>query len=255
MPIFQYFRTPLDKSFFKEYMIYFGVVEISTDIGLFTNEYKKKTYLKYMRDLYSFIFIDNDKNDLNNGIFSAQIMIEDYIFCQKRAFTKMSEVFSLTGGYMQVISTILALIALLTKKFSLEQKLLNILFNFNIKQKKIILCIEYNKKLDYKTSEKKIGNDIFLYEPKKSIISKKSRRDSFIILNTKNNLNNNITTVKRSVTLQNPNLTGIKELSYKSSSYISKEGSSILIKKLSKEKEDSNINRSKVNMINKGADL
>ena len=255
VPIFQYFRTPLDKSFFKEYMIYFGVVEISTDIGLFTNEYKKKTYLKYMRDLYSFIFIDNDKNDLNNGIFSAQIMIEDYIFCQKRAFTKMSEVFSLTGGYMQVISTILALIALLTKKFSLEQKLLNILFNFNIKQKKIILCIEYNKKLDYKTSEKKIGNDIFLYEPKKSIISKKSRRDSFIILNTKNNLNNNITTVKRSVTLQNPNLTGIKELSYKSSSYISKEGSSILIKKLSKEKEDSNINRSKVNMINKGDDL
>ena len=258
VPIFQYFRAALDKHIFKEYMIYFGVVEISTDIGLFTNEYKEEKYLKYMRDLHSFFFIDNEKFHLDNGIFSAQIMLEDYIYTQKRSFTKMSEVFSSTGGYMQVISTILALIALLTKKFSLEQKLLNILFNFNIKQKKIILCIEYGKKLDFKTSEKNLGNNFFLYEPKKSIISKKSRRDSFIILNTTNNkLNNNITTIKRSVTMQNPNLTGMKELSYKSNSIISKEGSSILIKKLSKEKEkeDPNINRSKVNMIYKGDDL
>ena len=258
VPIFQYFRAALDKYIFKEYMIYFGVVEISTDIGLFTNEYKEEKYLKYMRDLHSFFFIDNENFHFDKGIFSAQIMLEDYIYTQKRSFTKMSEVFSSTGGYMQVISTILALIALLTKKFSLEQKLLNILFNFNIKQKKIILCIEYGKKLDFKTSEKNLGKNFFLYEPKKSIISKKSRRDSVIILNTtNNNLNNNITTIKRSVTMQNPNLTGMKELSYKSNSYISKEGSSILIKKLpkEKEKEDPNINRSKVNMIYKGDDL
>ena len=83
VPIFQYFRTALDKSVFKENMLHLGVVEISTDIGLFTNEYKKETYLKYMRDLHSFIFIDNEKDYLNNGIFSTQIMLEDYIYYQK----------------------------------------------------------------------------------------------------------------------------------------------------------------------------
>ena len=259
VPIFQYFRTALDKSIFKENILYFGVVEISTDIGLFSNEYKKETYLKYMRDLNSFISIDNEKYYLNNGIFSTQIMLEDYIYYQKRSFTKMSEVFSSTGGYMQVISTILALIALLTKKFSLEQKLLNILFNFNIKQKKIILCIEYSKKLDYKTSGKNIGNNFFLYEAKKSIISKKNRRDSVVILRSNkiinNDFNNNIMTVKKSATIQNHNLTCIKELSNKNDFCLSKEGSSIIIKNISKENEDPNVNRSKINLIYKEDDL
>ena len=39
------------QSIFKENMLYFGVVEISTDIGLFTNEYKKEKYLKYVSSL------------------------------------------------------------------------------------------------------------------------------------------------------------------------------------------------------------
>ena len=47
----------------------------------------------------------------------------------------MSEVFSITWGYMQLISIIFALIVLLARSINLEQKLLNNLFNYNIKQK------------------------------------------------------------------------------------------------------------------------
>ena len=61
----------------------------------------------------------------------------------------MSEVFSITGGYMQLISTIFALITLFTKKLNVEKKIVNKLFNFNIKQRKLILSIQYEKKLNY----------------------------------------------------------------------------------------------------------
>ena len=105
----------------------------------------------------------------------------------------MSAVLSATGGYMQFISTIFAIIALLTKKFGLEQKLLNILFNFNIKQRKIILSIEYQKKMDYnslneKGKENKVSNNFILYEPKKFIVNRRNRRDRVLILKSNDNI-------------------------------------------------------------------
>ena len=163
----------------------------------------------------------------------------------------MSQVLSDTGGYMQFISTIFAVIALLTKKFGLEQKLLNSLFNFNIKQRKMILSIEYKKKLDYNSSLKSRQNTFIPYEPRKSIISKRSRRDSVLILNE--NKRNNFATLKRSVTMQNQNKTRLNELSGSGSINILKDGSE-LFRKISKEKEDLN-NRSKVNMIAKEDEL
>ena len=48
----------------------------------------------------------------------------------------MSQVFSIIGGYMQFVYTSFALLSLLTKKISIELKLLNSLFNFNIKKEK-----------------------------------------------------------------------------------------------------------------------
>ena len=258
MPILQYFNTELGKSLFKEYTMHFGLFEINTDVGLFSNEIKKETYLKYIRDFHYSFLIDNESSHSNKELFSTRIILEDFIYYQKRTFTKMSQVFSTTGGYMQVISTIFALIALFTKKFGLEQKLLNSLFNFNIKQRKIILSIEYKRKMDYSSPLDKGNKSFILYEPKKSIISKKSRRDSVLVLNTRNNIdNNNISTLKRSATVQ-PNLIAIKSLSNKSSSNISQEGIEIF-QKISKEKEnekeEQNINRSKIKMIEKEDDL
>ena len=176
----------------------------------------------------------------------------------------MNEVFSTTGGYMQFISAVMALIALLTKKFSLEQKLLNSLFNFNIKQKKIILFIEYKKKLDYNTSIEKGNvkdNSFILYEPKKSIVSRRSKRDSILILNR--TTNNNLAKLRRSVTYQKISSKRLNDLKSKDSS--SKSGSNSIFQKLKKENEqninimnepvDPNINRSKMNMIVKEDDL
>ena len=259
IPILQYFYIGIDKSILKEYLIYYGVSEINTDIGLFFSDIKKETYLKYIKDFHSFSFIDNEKYYSGKEIFTAKIMLEEHIYFQKRTFTKMSEVLSITGGYMQVISTIFALIALLTKKFSLEQKLLNNLFNFNIKQRKIILCIEYKQKLDYNSLSKSNVKNFIPYEAKKSIVSKKSRRGSVLIMNSNNNLR---ALIKRSATMNNPNVT-LNDLNSQSQVKSRAESNDIFQRasKFSKEKEDNNnnidqiINRSKVNMIMKEDDF
>ena len=250
-PILQNFNTALGKSIFKEYVLHFGLFEINTDIGFFSNEMKKETYLKYIKDFHSSLNIDNGKSPFGKEIFTTQILLEDCIYYQKRTFTKMSEVFSTTGGYMQVISTIFALLALFTKKFGLEQNLLNSLFNFNIKQRKIILSIEYKKKMDCSSPLWKGKRSFIPYEPQKTIISKKSRRENVIILNSLNDINNNVLQERRSITMQ-PNLNVIKTISNKSG--LSKEEIK-MINKASKKNKKENINRSKMIMMEKEDDL
>ena len=89
IPILQYYHTDLSKSILKKNIMYFGIVEINTDIGLLSNEIKTETYLKYTRDFNSFYLKDYEKNS-QGEILSAQIMIEDYIYYQKRIYTKIT---------------------------------------------------------------------------------------------------------------------------------------------------------------------
>ena len=252
VPILQDLYTTIDKFTKKEYFLYFGITEIDTDVGLFTNKVNKEIHLKFQNDIANTFFVDNEENQKNKTkeIFTAQIRLEDNIHFQKRTYTKMSLVFSTTGGYMQVIYTILTLIALLTKKFSVEKKLLNSLFNFNIKQKKIILSIEYEKKLDYNASfDKNKGkeNCFIPYEAKKSIVSNRGRRNSIFFLNR--NINK-IPVIKNS----GSESVSVRKKGRKTQNYVSEEGLIDIFRNISKENEkneniNQSLNRSKNNMI------
>ena len=252
LPLIQDIYTVIDKSFRTEFIIYFGITEIDTDIGLFTTNIKKETYLKYINN-YHTIFLSED-NDYLSGkeILSAQIRLQDSIYFQKRSYSKMSQVFSTTGGYMQLISTFFSLISLLTKKISLEKKLLNSLFNFNIKNKKIILCVEYQKRLDYNTTLNKGRDSNFIpYEAKKSIISNMRRRRNSILILDKNDTIS--PALKKGISKDNQILKNVQN--YRNNRF--KEDMNEIFKKLSKEKEQNtninnhSINRSKVEMLNK----
>ena len=251
-PLVQDIYTVIDRSFRTEFIMYFGITEIGTDTGLFTTNIKKDTYLKYI-NYYNNIFLvtDNDYSS-KREILSAQIRLQDSIYFQKRSYGKMSQVFSTTGGYMQVISTIFAIISLLTKKISLEKKLLNSLFNFNIKNKKIILCVEYQKKLDYNTTLNKGRDSSFIpYEAKKSIINNlRNRRNSILILDKNDTISPGL---KKRLSKDNPFLKNVR--GYRNSKF--NPDINEIFKNLSKEKEqntnvnDQGINRSKVEMLNK----
>ena len=254
LPLVQDLYTVIDKSFRTEFIIHFGITEIDTDIGLFTTNIKKDIYLKYINNFHNIFLVEDDDYLSGKEILTAQIRLQDNIYFQKRSYAKMSQVFSTTGGYMQVISTIFALISLLTKKISLEKKLLNSLFNFNIKNKKIILCVEYQKKLDYNTTLNKGSDNNFIpYEAKKSIIShmRNRRRNSILILDK----NDTTPALRKRISKDNEILKNVHN--YRKSNF--NEDINEIFKNLSKEKEqnsntnvnDQSINRSKVEMLNK----
>ena len=144
--------TTVNKLIKKDYIVKFAITEIDTDVGFFTKQIKKGKYLKYSKDFSEFSFSYTDYYIPNKEILSLSIRLEDNINLHKRTYKKMAEVFATTGGYMQLMYSIFAIISLLTKKMNIEKKLLNSLFYFNIKQKKVILSIEYKKKLNYVTS-------------------------------------------------------------------------------------------------------
>jgi len=179
IPIIQDFYTSIDKSIFKEYIMYFGISQMNTDKGLFSTNIVKETFIKYIRDFHSFFFVDDKYYHSGKEIFTAEVRLEDTIYFINRKYTKIVEVFSALGGYMEVISTIFSIIVLLSKKVRIGRKLLNNLFSFNLKQKKIILSIEYEKKLCYNFSlEKEKENRFIHYSAKKISMNIKNRRNS-----------------------------------------------------------------------------
>ena len=145
--------TSIDKLMKKDYIIKFALTEIETDSGFFLQNIRKDKYLKYMKDFDQFFFVESGYLFSGNEVLTLTIRLDDNIYFQKRTYTKMAEVFATTGGYMQLLYTVFGLISILTKKMNIEKKLLNSLFYFNIKQKKVILSIEYKKKLNYVTSK------------------------------------------------------------------------------------------------------
>ena len=163
IPILLNTYTSIDKNMKKDYIVKFALTEIETDLSFFTQDTRKDKYLKYIKDIDQFFFVEPDYLLSGKEILTLTIRLDDNIYFQKRAYKKMAEVFATTGGYMQLLYTVFGLISLLTKKMNIEKNLLNSLFYFNIKQKKVILSIEYKKKLNYATSgsfKGKMFNDI-----------------------------------------------------------------------------------------------
>ena len=148
IPIIQNLKTNVDTTMCRELIISLGITEVQTDVGLLSQKLKIDHFLQYRKFSQSFFFINKTEYLKGKEIFSGEIKLEEYIHVQKREYTKMSEVFSTTGGYMQLISTLFALIALLTQNLNIEKKILNRIFNFNIKQRKLILSIQYQKKIN-----------------------------------------------------------------------------------------------------------
>ena len=164
---------------------------------------------------------------------------------------------------MQFLYTFFSLISLLTKKISIELKLLNSLFNFNIKERKIILTVEYMKKLDYTSSLDKKQNNYIQYQAKKPVINLKDRgkikKSSFSLFNR----NHNLELFKKSETGHK----GVSSIAndFKSQKNTSTGGLKKLYNKMSNEKEkgkeqntiinEQSINRSKLIFMENNSNL
>ena len=151
--------TTIDKSIYRDYILYYGITEIQTDVGLFIEQIESEKYLQFRKEYTSFYFRDESEYYAGKAMISIAFRLDDLIKIQSRKYTKMPEIFSTIGGYMQLLNTVFTLIAIFHKRLTPELKILNGIFRFNLEQRKMMMKInsikDFNKSLS-KNSNKYI---------------------------------------------------------------------------------------------------
>ena len=85
-----------------------------------------------------------------------QIRLSDNIHLQNREYKKMHNVFATTGGYMQMLNTFLTLLSIFPNKFVYDNIIVDNLFDFDIKKKKVI-CKHFQKRNNILSKKKFIN--------------------------------------------------------------------------------------------------
>ena len=152
VPQFQDIYSTIDKSYFRDFVVFYGITEIQTDKGLFYEQIHKDRYINLMKTTQGLYYQELNNYYKGESMCEVQIRMSDDIRIQKRTYRKMSEVFAITGGYMQLISTIFSIITFLSNKIDHEVKIVNSIFNFYPNKKKI--------SLKHKLQKFPIGNDL-----------------------------------------------------------------------------------------------
>ena len=129
IPTLQDLYTTVDRRIYKNYILNFGLTEVHSDMGLIEEQININKYIQFRKDFETFVFREEEEYYEGNEIILVQIRLDDKKLVQKRTYTKISEIISRIGGYMQLMNTIFLLIALLINKHDVELKILNSIRN------------------------------------------------------------------------------------------------------------------------------
>ena len=139
IPSLQKLFTTIDRRLYKNFIINFGITEIDTDNGIFKENIHKEKYLKYRESFDYFFFREEQEiNDGNNEICTIQLRLDDTINVQTRKYTKIADIFPKLGGYMNLIYILFSFFSILINQFNLELKIINAIFDFNLKENKMV---------------------------------------------------------------------------------------------------------------------
>ena len=144
--------TTIDKSMYRDFIIYYGITEIRSDMGLLFENLETKKYLQFRKEVQSFFFRDESEYYGGKAMCSIDFRLDELVYIQKRTYSKMQEAFSIIGGYMQLTSNIFSLISFLSNRIFPELKILNGIFDYNLNNKKITMKIKTLKDLTIKHS-------------------------------------------------------------------------------------------------------
>ena len=172
VPTFQDLYTTIDKKIYRNYILNFGITEVHTDRGLINDNIERERYFQFRKELQTFSFRDEKEYYAGKSIILVQMKLDDALIIQKRYYTKISDIFSSIGGYMQLMNTVFLLIASLVNKLNFELQIINSIFNFDLKDNRIILKLHSLKDLNKNAEKIKKKNSIF--SSKKSVQDKQS---------------------------------------------------------------------------------
>ena len=188
LPTLQDLYTTIDKRIIKNYILNFGITEIHSDSGLFKEKTNVKKYLQFRKELENFSFRDEMDYYSGKSVILVQLKLDDTIIVQKRSYTKMSDILCRIGGYMQLINTVFLLLTSVINKLNCELKIINSIFNFNLKKNKVILKFQNLKESNEKDIIKNITtiskNKYYIFPTKQSLDLRPIENDN----KSKNNL-------------------------------------------------------------------
>ena len=188
----QNFYITIDKSIYKDYIIYYGITEVKTDMGIFYQVIDTKKYLQFRKETQSFYFRNDSEYYEENSICSIDFRLDEIIYTQKRTYSKLQETFSSIGGYMQLASTIFTMLSFFANRIIPELKILNGIFNYNLKEKKLTLKVHSIKDLNLKNSSR------HLYFPSLSQ-KQESETNNKTQTNFNENSGNNIIEIEKNI--------------------------------------------------------
>ena len=203
VPTFQDLYTTIDKKIYRNYILNFGITEVQTDTGLINEKIVKDRYFQYKKEIQTFTFRDEQEYYKGKSIILVQFKIDDAIIIQKRSYTKISEIFSRVGGYMQLMSTIFLLIASLVNKLNFDLKIVDSLFKFDAKENKIVLKMNSLKAFYPIFNNNIFGKKNSFSSIKKSMEEKKS-------IDSENKSKNNLITKDKDFNISELNLSSNK---------------------------------------------
>ena len=172
--------TTIDKSMYRDFILYYGITEVRTDMGLFFENIEKRKYLQFRKEVHSFFFRNESEYYEGKAMCSIDFRLDELIYIQNRKYSKLQETFSFIGGYMQLASTVFSLISFLANRVIPELNILNGIFKYNLSEKKLLMKIKSLKELNLIYYSKD------LYLPVEKKISEKS-----VNINTNTNTNTN----------------------------------------------------------------
>ena len=189
IPTLQDLYTTVDRRLYKNYILNFGLTQVHTDIGLINEQIKKDKHIQYRKEIQTSSFRDEALYLNGNDIILVQIRLDDIILIQKRTYTKISEILSRIGGYMQVMYTAFFLIGISINKIDCQLKIINSIFNFNLEQNKMVLKLQSLKTINsLSISNRKI---IIPFKNKlrnaRTVIFDKNRSNNLLIKNSNTN--------------------------------------------------------------------
>ena len=200
VPTFQDLYTTVDKKIYRNYILNFGITEIHTDTGLFNEKITKDRYFQFRKELQTFSFRDEQEYYKGKSIILVQFKLDDAVIIQKRSYTKVSEIFSRIGGYMQLMNTVFLLVASLVNKLNFDLKIINSIFKFDIKENRILLKMKTIKEFNPNGN---IGKKNTILSIKKPIEEQKS-------MGSENKSKNNLINKERDFNISELNLSNNK---------------------------------------------
>ena len=180
--------TTIDKSIHKDFILYYGITEVRSDMGLFFEDIEIKKYLQFRKSFQSFFFRDESEYYEGKDMCSIDFRIDELIYTQNRKYSKLQEAFSNIGGFMQLASTVFSLISFFTNRIIPALKILNGIFKYNLSEKKLIMKIKSLKELNLIYYSKD------LYLPLEKKVSEKNSK-----INTNSNSNSKKLPIKTNI--------------------------------------------------------